>query len=282
MTDRPTNVDWLESFEPWPEADIHVEWGLAGASLAAAREDLVVLVDVLSFSTTLSIACGRGATVIVYSPAELAAMGGRDKAARDLDAQVISKSRQFSEKTFSLAPSSLMNCPAGLRLIVTSLNGANCVAAASSDRGSIIGCLRNRTATAEYLAGELQNGSNSIARVTIVPSGEQWSSTSQETGWRPCVEDWLGAGAIVELLQQRGFPLSVEAELAMSSFQSVSDRLPEVLLESVSGRELVSKTFTEDVKLAAQLDAESIAVVQRDAAKREFRGIVVPNPSSRA
>jgi len=272
MNTLPTDQDWLQSFEPWPEADIHVEWGQAGARLAAARSDLVVLVDVLSFSTSLSIACGRGATVIVYSPDELEALGGREQAARDLDAVVITKSRQFSVGSYSLSPSSLADCPAGLRLIVTSPNGAACVAAAAEAPACAVGCLRNRTATAAYIEEQLHDDANAIGRVTIVPCGEQWSSVGQEAGWRPCVEDWLGAGAIVDALRQQRVSLSAEAELAMGSFQSVASQLGDSLRNCLSGRELADRGFAFDVELASELDADSAAAVPVSSNGREFCG----------
>jgi 2-phosphosulfolactate phosphatase len=272
MSTLPTNTDWLQSFEPWPAADIHVEWGLAGSKLAAARGDLVVLVDVLSFSTSLSIACGRGATVLVYSPNELDAMGGREKAARDLKAEVITKSRQAEAGSYSLSPASVTDCPADLRLIVTSPNGAACVAAAAKASACVIGCLRNRTATAAYIKEQLRDDANQRRRATIVPCGEQWSSVGEEIGWRPCVEDWLGAGSIVDALQEEHVSLSVEAELAMRTFQSMSGQVGEFLRNCLSGRELVARSFATDVELAAEIDAEAGPVVAVESHEREFRG----------
>lgn len=258
------------SFEPWPDLDIHVEWGIAGARLASARGDLVVLVDVLSFSTSLSIACGRRATVFVYSPDELEAMGGREKVAREFDAEVITKSRRFAPGSYSLSPGSLADCPEDLRLIVTSPNGAACVAAAAEAAACAIGCLRNRTATAAYISDQFLDESNSIRRATIVPCGEQWSSVGQETGWRPSIEDWLRAGGIIDALQEHRVLLSAEAELAMRSFQSVSPQLNQFLKNCLSGRELVARGFPSDVELAAELDADSTAVVGSHDESRAF------------
>jgi 2-phosphosulfolactate phosphatase len=108
--------------------------------------------------------------------------------------------------------------------------------------------------------------------VTIVPCGEQWSSVGQKGGWRPCIEDGLGAGAIVDALQQHQFSLSVEAELVMRSFRSVASHLDEFLRNCLSGRELVARGFGADVELAGELDAEATGVVRSDAEGREFRG----------
>ena len=256
----------LGDFEPWPEAEIHLEWGVAGARLAASRGDAVILVDVLSFSTSLAIACENGAQVLVYSPTELEDMGGRDAAATQLNALTISKHRNPKPGAYSLSPRSLTNLRAGSRIIITSLNGATCVAQTDSAPAVLVGGLRNATETAHEACRVLR--SSSVARLTIVPCGERWSSVGEMDGWRPCVEDWLGAGAIAQALEVFGFKLSVEAMAASLTYKRVASDLYRYLAESVSGRELTAKGFECDMAVAAQTSVVTCAVVRSE---DEFR-----------
>ncbi|MEZ5229466.1 MAG: 2-phosphosulfolactate phosphatase [Acidimicrobiales bacterium] len=215
-------------------ADIHVESTAEGARLAAERGDIVVIVDVLSFSTTIGIAVDRGAEALVYSGEEIDQRGGREAIARDLDAEIIAKGRIPDGERFSLSPASLGALEPGDRVIFTSWNGAACVSAAM-DRGRsagtealptrirppvsapavLIAALNNRTAAANAvveLLGESDPAADPRRRCTIVAAAEHWSSTVPgRPGIRPALEDQLGAGAIAARLGERGLELSVEA-----------------------------------------------------------------------
>jgi 2-phosphosulfolactate phosphatase len=43
---------------------VRFEWGLAGARVLASVSEVLVVVDVLSFSTAVEVALARGATVV--------------------------------------------------------------------------------------------------------------------------------------------------------------------------------------------------------------------------
>lgn len=265
---RSTDVGVREGFEPWPEAEVHVEWAPIGAQLAAERGDVVVVVDVLSFSTTLSIAVEREFTCFVYSGAEIGEMGGPAEAGRVLGARPLSGQRQVSPGEISLSPQSLLSAGPGQRVLFTSLNGAATVAAAASAPSLIVGGLRNATAVAAIVERLLRGGA--ARRVTLVASGEQWSSVQSgiAVGLRPSLEDWSGAGLIASHLAAAGFELSAEALAAARSWSG-----PEALARCVSARELVAAGFARDVELALEVDASSaVAVrVEGEATGRVFR-----------
>ena len=256
-------------FEPWPpDAEVHVEWGPVGARLAAQRGDVVVIVDVLAFSTSLVLVADRGGVSLSCSAAELDAMGGRDRAAADLRAEVVASDRAATTARFSLSPASLATVAPGDRVLFTSLNGAACTSAASRAPLVIVGALTNRSAVAETIRRTLRAGV--AARCTIIACGERWTSVADERdSLRPSVEDLLGAGAIASAAA--GLRLSSEAGVAAGAYDAVADRILDTVRGCVSGRELVERGFPEDVELAARLDSSrAVPIWDTTSPVREF------------
>jgi 2-phosphosulfolactate phosphatase len=215
--------------------DVRCEWGLAGVSALQGCRTFIV-VDVLSFSTSVSVAAGREVEVVPCR--------SRDAAA-DLplpEGTVVAAARG---QGYSLSPASLLTAPRGLVLVLASPNGST-IAAQAAGRGEILaGCLRNRTAVARRAVR--------LGRpIGIIPAGERWPDGSL----RPAYEDLLGAGAIARLLPGSRSP---EADAAVAAFEATAGRLHDALLVCSSGRELVEKGFPEDVRLAAELDADALA-----------------------
>jgi 2-phosphosulfolactate phosphatase len=221
---------------------VEVDWGVPGADHLAARCEVVVVCDVLSFSTAVSVAVTRG--VIVYPHA------WRDEsAAQRADAlgAVLAGPRGSG---VSLSPPSLLELAAGSRLVLPSPNGAMCcLAAATGGATVVVGCLRNAPAVAGWLE---RNGD----RVGVVAAGEHW----HHEGLRPAYEDWVGAGAIVAELPA-SWTLSPEAEAA-----SLAARSRRPLREVMSGAELIEQGFGDDVVTAEQYGADPAVPVLRDGA----------------
>lgn len=246
------------TFDPWPDAQVHVEWGPIGAELAAARGDVVVVVDLLSFSTALTVVAERGGVCLPFTADELRAAGGRDAVAAAHDAIALGDVRALDG--YTLSPTSLLSVRAGERLVVTSFNGAACTVAAAG-RGAVAvmaGCLRNRAAVAARVEGLLR--ARDASRVTLVCCGERWSSVADVDGFRPSVEDWVTAGAIAAELTGR--TMSPEAALAVAA--SAVLRHGDVaawLRSTISGRELVAKGFAADADVAAAVDAADVVPV---------------------
>lgn len=243
-------------FDAWPDSQVHLEWGVTGAALACERGDIVAIVDVLSFSTTMSIACSRDFSCLVYSGAEIADLGGPEAAGARLQAQPLSMGRNAAPGELSLSPASITRAAPGQRVLFTSLNGAAAASAAAAAPALVVAGLRNATKAAEALADLI--ATLGARRVTVVACGEQWSSLSpRHAGLRPGVEDWLGAGLICRELQTHGLRLSPEARIAATAWSSAED-----LRECVSARELITAGFAEDVDLALSVNADSAVPIR--------------------
>ncbi len=222
---------------------VALEWGPLGARTLSERSDVVVVVDVLSFSTALTIAIERGARVWPHTGGEAAR-----QLARDIDA-VLAGNRS-SHEGLTLSPASLMDVDHGTRLVLPSPNGSSIAfAAVNGEIPVVAGCLRNAAAVARYL--------ESFDRIALVPAGERWGDGSL----RPAYEDLVGAGAVVDRLVGRhpSMQLTPEAEVAALAFRSLRP-----LELCPSGIELVERGFGEDVRLAAEVDVSDVVPVLRE------------------
>ncbi|WP_075743543.1 MULTISPECIES: 2-phosphosulfolactate phosphatase [Actinoalloteichus] len=223
---------------------IRLDWGPAG--LAALAEDcaVVVVVDVLSFSTAVDVAIGRGARVL-----PLPWRDDRAAEAATRAGAVLAGPRRGAG--WSLSPASLRDIPAGQLLALPSPNGATlCATAAAGQAAVLVGGLRNAGATARRALTLAAGGP-----IAVIAAGERWGVN--EGPLRPAVEDLLGAGAVIAGLATGG--LSPEAELAEASFQGCRVRIAEVIAGCVSGRELRDEGFAADVELASLLDVSRAA-----------------------
>jgi 2-phosphosulfolactate phosphatase len=97
-------------------------------------------------------------------------------------------------------------------------------------------------------------------KIAVIPAGERWKT---DRSLRPALEDWLGAGAILQHLPGSKSP---EARLAVAAWRSANPDIRNLILKCSSGKELVAKGFEQDVTLATALDVDACAPVLRDGA----------------
>jgi 2-phosphosulfolactate phosphatase len=231
--------------------DVRCEWGAAGIGQLAPDSDVIVVVDVLSFSTCVDIAVSNGAIVYPYA--------WNDASAADYAASVgavVAGSRHANAAGYSLAPTSLRAIPAGTRLVLPSPNGAT-LSLATGAVPTLAGCLRNAAAVAGMLD---QFG----RRVGIIPAGERWP----DGGIRPAIEDLIGAGAIIAQLSGTCSP---EAEVARQAFLQARPDLAWYLAQCGSGCELAARGFAGDVELACALNESACVPLLRDGAYVSYR-----------
>jgi 2-phosphosulfolactate phosphatase len=243
-----------------------------------------VVVDVLSFTTTLTVAADGGTVVLPFPwrdsrAAEHAAAhdavlasergGGTRRVAGAFPPRddAAAEPSPPDAGRVSLSPTSVREAqrrPGGLpRLVLPSPNGST-ISAALADAGvRVLGAsLRNATAVGRRLA---ELGPDS--RVLVVPSGERWPDGSL----RPAVEDLWGAGAVLAALVDAGgsgLGLSTEARFAEAAWRAVAGRLPEELAACASGRELVDAGYADEVAVATEVDSSEVVPVLEDGAYR--------------
>jgi 2-phosphosulfolactate phosphatase len=223
---------------------VRFEQGMEGGrSIAHGDDVLVVVVDVLSFSTCVSVALDRGMAVI---PARW-----RDERAAVLAQEhdaVLAAPR--ASGGVSLSPASIRGAEGVQRLVLPSPNGAT-LSSELAERGVVIaGCLRNASATAAACVAHLERAEDAV--VAVVAAGERWADDSL----RSAPEDVWGAGAILDAIGREDLA-SPEALAAADAHRAAARRgLP--LADLTSGRELVDAGFAEDVRIAAEQDASRV------------------------
>jgi 2-phosphosulfolactate phosphatase len=257
------------AFYDQEQFDIRCEWGIDGVR-RIAPSDVVIIVDVLSFSTSVDVAVGRGATILPYRWRDETA----GQYARERSAELGGKRGPLAGG-FSLAPSSLVNAPAGLRLVLPSPNGSTLAFEAMSSGATVLaGCLRNASAIAGWIC-------RSKRKVTVIPAGECWPDGSL----RPAIEDWIGAGAIM-----KGLPgaLSPEARAAVAAFEAANGSIHDQLFNCASGKELVERGYSEDVEIASAfntsttvpiLRGEAFTIAAADSSVESAKANVLPQPA---
>lgn len=243
--------------------ELRFEWGRSGVEVLGPESDVVIVVDILSFSTCVDIALSRGATVYPYCQGAplIRVRSESTLSAADFAGTVgarlaVPRRSMNAANPYSLSPVSFVNVPSGEPVVLPSPNGAALsLAAAPLCEHVLTACLRNASAVADRAA--------SLGRIiAIIAAGEQWAG--HLAGLRPAIEDLLGAGAVVARLTDRS--QSPEAMAAGALFRAAETNLSHLLRQSVSGRELAAIGFDEDIRLAAELDVSSAVPVLRDGA----------------
>jgi 2-phosphosulfolactate phosphatase len=128
---------------------VRFEWGPSGAARVVAGSACLVVVDVLSFTTAVSVAVDAGTRVYPYP--------WRDRTAATFAAEngaaLAVGRRSVSPATpWSLSPAALRRAPSTPRLVLPSPNGS-AIAAAVAAQAVVAGCLRNASAVGGWLAG---------------------------------------------------------------------------------------------------------------------------------
>jgi 2-phosphosulfolactate phosphatase len=234
-----------------PGYQVKVDWGAAGGDAIGLNATITAIVDILSFTTTLTVCVDNGIEVFpcrwhdgaaaAYAADRNAVLAVGRSEARSRPGQV------------SLSPTSIRYAHGIDRLVLPSPNGSAITRDLAGHGATIIGvALRNITAAADWAARRLRAEVDSS--LAVIAAGERWADGSL----RPAVEDLWGAGAYVAALANLGVrSLSPEAGAAVGAYAQVAGRIGEALEECASGRELLRYGFREDVEIAAELESST-------------------------
>ena len=223
---------------------VRCEWGERGLRELTSTSDVVIILDVLSFSTCVDIATANGASVYPFKAIDASAQTYAD----ELGATLATRDRNAGG--YSLSPHSLVSIPPETRLVLPSPNGST-LSLATGSRPTYAGCLRNAKAVANAVQ---EHG----PKISVIPAGERWKD---DRTLRPALEDLLGAGAIIHYLRGDKSPEALAAEITFLHFKGL---LFDTLQSIGSGRELIEKRIVEDVQLASLLNCSLAAPCLND------------------
>lgn len=208
--------------------------GLGGIEAALSRGDLIAVVDVLRFSSTVTTAVAHGFTIIPSArpeeAAELAARTGLPRSGRS------------GEALYSLSPLDYLDRERAGELILTSPNGAACTRRIAVDHTGFIACFLNAGAAARALRSL---AAASGRDVTLVAADETVDGRYDD----PCnrrfaLEDYLGCGCI---LSQLDMELAPEAKVCERAYAASEHDYDELLRRCPSGRELIERGREADL-----------------------------------
>jgi len=214
--------------------DVRFDWGTAGIARFTPQCRTFVIIDILRFSTAIETGLSHGLVIEPeHWPMPRRVMG---------DAYVADGSAPGGP---TLSPSSLLSLPPGSRVVLPSLNGANCTLAAG-DTGAtvVVASLRNASAAAKLIA-------TLPFPVGVIAAGE----LSSNGVLRPAVEDTLGAASVLRMLPGTRSPEAAIAEAAYSGHPI------DLVRESASARQLASVGHDGDTEWASQLDVSTCVPV---------------------
>lgn len=239
---------------PTPIHRCTLAWGRRGIAEAASRGDIVVVVDVLSFSTCVVTAIERGGTIVPSGSSDESA----PLAARHGGTIAVRREERATPDSYSLSPLSYQTITPGQCVVLPSPNGGACTRLGAGASFLFAGAIVNATAVGHAVTRLVESSDHTV---TIVAAGERYESASEDGMIRFAVEDYLGAGAILAAIDA---DKSAEAAVCESAFVQVRHRIGEVLWGCESGLELRARGFKDDVHFAAQLDRFSAIPVLVD------------------
>jgi 2-phosphosulfolactate phosphatase len=229
---------------------IRFDWGLRGALECGPGSTVVAVVDVLSFTTTVTVAADLGVEILPYRWRDDTAAAYAERN----DAALAVGRSQAGPGRVSLSPVTFRTTPGLRRVVLPSPNGSTVAEALTGLGCEVVAVsLRNARAAADWA----RERAGDDGTVLAVAAGEHWAPAGE---LRPAVEDLWGAGAFLAALTGDASP---EARAAVAAYESMREPLA-ALSGCASGRELIEQGYAADVEVAAEQDRSRVVPVLRD------------------
>ena len=155
---QPEDLARLEPCHRQAGRPVRCEWGLAGALAVTSGEPgpiLAVVIDTLSFTTSVTVALDAGMTVWPYRFRDETAVRYAEQlgAALAVGRSAAGSAADPSAERISLSPGTIRRATGVQRLVLPSPNGSTISQVlADSDATVIAACLRNATAAGRLVA----------------------------------------------------------------------------------------------------------------------------------
>lgn len=215
----------------------HICWGQDGLTYYGDFFAAIVIVDVLSFCTTVDVAISKGCSVI---PTKIENKGQLLSLAKQQQA-ILAKKR--NEPGITLSPSSLESIDSKQIILLPSPNGSTLMDLASHFHKPVFaGCFRNAKVLSNCL------NLKKFFPILFVAAGERYPNKML----RPAIEDYWGVGSILAAVDGNK---TIEAECAIQSFRAISNDIKSNLIACESAQELIVHGYTKDVELAGEYNS---------------------------
>ena len=251
---------------------VRFDWGMAGVRRVDPDVDVLIVVDVLSFTTAVEVALTHGLEVMPFGSGEVADDAAAAAYAATHTAVLVGDPASgltgsptaIAEYSEAGAAGASPVSPSPTRLLIPESSGSDlCFGLVEHPATVVAASLRNRTAVAEWvLARQAEKGDR--FRVAVIAAGDE-----RADGIRFAAEDLLGAGAVIDALAVVGIDYcSPEAAVATAAFGALRRATGHLISASVSGQEVLAMGLRSDIDLASEIDVSRTVPVLRGNAFR--------------
>lgn len=234
---------------------IDVAFGVGSVTAAETAGRLVVMIDVLRASTSITVALANDARAVipVDTPDDVVT---RSKAFERRDVRLAGERRMNRIEGFDLGNSPLeftREHVEGKTILMTTTNGTPAISTAQGARDVIIGSYVNYTAVLTMLRTALRGGTD----ITIVCAGRERQFALEDAG---C------AGRYVANVTKRitGVELNDAAQAGLLIDRKYGDQFIRLFDASEHGRALRDAGFEQDLIACAALDSYPIIPIYQD------------------